>query len=226
MKRYLPFAIVAGVFFIAAGPGTSLFFWKQRTAQIKTASTEESPVRLGRKPGVEPAHIRGSSNAQVQIEEFGDFQCPSCAALSPALNQAEQKYHGKLYVVFRQFPLADHKNAEAAARATEAAGLQDRFWEMHDLLYGSQLVWTRAADPREFFNQFAKSIGLDVERFKRDIESEQVKVRIIADQQRAASLGVNRTPAIFISGERLPDSSLNQNALLEAIETAVNQKGR
>ncbi len=171
-------------------------------------------------------HVRGPLNARVKIEEFGDFQCPSCAALSPALSQAEQKYHGKLYVIFRQFPLASHPHAQEAARAAEAAGLQGRFWEMHDLLYGSQLMWTRAAETRELFNQFAKSLGLDVERFKIDLESEQVKARIVADQQRAASLGVNRTPAIFINGERLPDSSLNQKALQEAIEGAVNVKSR
>jgi len=94
---------------------------------------------------------------------------------------------------------------------------------MHALLYGSQLVWARAADTRELFNQFAKSLGLDLQRFKTDMESEQVKTRIIADQQRAASLGVNRTPAIFINGQRLPDSSLNQKSLEEAIDKAVNR---
>jgi len=224
MKRYLPLAIVTVVFFIAAGAGTSLFLWKERAQKTKTASIKVPPVGSELKPGAEPAHIRGSPNARVKIEEFGDFQCPSCAALSPALNQAEQKYHGKLCVIFRHFPLANHTHALAAARTAEAAGLQGRFWEMHDFLYGSQLVWTRAADPRELVNQFAKSTGLDVERLKIDIESEQVKARIAADQQRAASLGVNRTPAIFINGERLPDSSLNQKALQEAIERAVNQK--
>jgi protein-disulfide isomerase len=220
MKRYLPFAIVAVVFFVAIGAGTSLFVWKERSQPAKSASAKTT------KPGAEPAHIRGSLNARVKIEEFGDFQCPSCAALSPALNQAEQKYHGKVCVIFRHFPLANHTHALAAARTAEAAGLQGRFWEMHDFLYGSQLIWTRAADPRELFNQFAKSTGLDVERLKIDIESEQVKARIAADQQRAASLGVNRTPAIFINGERLPDSSLNQKALQEAIERAVNVKSR
>ncbi len=224
MKRYVPFVIVVGVFFIAAGAGTSLFFWKERTA--KTASIRKSPARSGEKPGAEPAQMRGPLNARVKIEEFGDFQCPSCAALSPALNQAEQKYHGKVCVIFRHFPLASHPHAQEAARAAEAAGLQGHFWEMHDLLYGSQVIWTRAADAREFFNQFAKSLGLNVEHFKMDMESEQVKARIMADQQRAVSLGVNRTPAIFINDERLPDSSLNQNALLEAIERGVSQKGR
>jgi protein-disulfide isomerase len=220
MKRYLPFAIVAGVFFIAAGLGTSLFLWKERMIGAREIKTTVD------KPGAEPPHVRGPLNARVKIEEFGDFQCPSCAALSPALSQAEQKYHGKLCVIFRQFPLASHPHAQEAARAAEAAGLQGRFWEMHDLLYGSQLMWTRAAETRELFNQFAKSLGLDVERFKIDLESEQVKARIVADQQRAASLGVSRTPAIFINGERLPDSSLNQKALQEAIERAVNVKSR
>jgi protein-disulfide isomerase len=220
MKRYLPFAIVAGVFFIAAGVGTSLFLWKERMIGAREIKTTVD------KPGAEPQHVRGALSAPAKIEEFGDFQCPSCAALSPALGQAEQKYHGKLCVIFRQFPLTSHPHAQEAARAAEAADLQGRFWEMHDLLYGSQLIWTRAADTRELFNQFAKSLGLDVERFKIDMESKQVKARIIADQQRAASLGVNRTPAIFINGERLPDSSLNQKALQEAIERAVNVKSR
>jgi protein-disulfide isomerase len=217
MKRYLPFAIVAGVFFTAAGVGTSLFLWKERMIGAREIKTTVD------KPGAEPPHVRGPLNARAKIEEFGDFQCPSCAALSPALNQTEQKYRGKLCVIFRQFPLASHRHAQEAARNAEAAGLQGRFWEMHDLLYGSQLVWTRAADTRELFNQFAKSLGLDVERFKIDMESEQVKERIVADQQRAASLGVNSTPAIFINGRRLPDSSLNQKALQEAIDAAVKK---
>jgi protein-disulfide isomerase len=222
MQRYPPFIIVAGVCLIAAGAGTSLFFWRTRLGsdQNRLYQNTASPART--KPGAQPAHVRGSPNARVKIEEFGDFQCPSCATLSPALNQAEQKYHGNLCVVFRHFPLANHKHAQAAARAAEAAGLQGRFWEMHDLLYGSQLVWTRSADTRELFNQFAKSIGLDLERFNLDLESQQVKARIMADQQRATSHGVNRTPAIFINGERLPDSSLSQKALQERIDVTVN----
>jgi len=228
MKRCIPFVIIAGVFLIALATGTSLFILKERgqEREAKRVSSKESPVRLGQKPGAEPAHIRGATDAEVKVEEFGDFQCPSCAALSPALNQSEQKYRGKVCVVFRHFPLADHRHAQAAACAAEAAGLQGRFWEMHDLLYGSQLIWTRAADTREFFDQFAKSIGLNVERFKIDVETEKVKARIIADQERATSLGVNRTPAIFINGKRLPDSSLNQKALQESIEAAVNLKSR
>jgi protein-disulfide isomerase len=226
MRRYLPFVIVGAVLLIAAGWTTSLFFWKERLANKNSLDNSSGVEAAVLSRGAIPAHIRGSPNAKVKVEEFGDFQCPSCAALSPALNQAEQKYQGKVCLTFRQYPIASHPHGQEAAQVAEAAGLQDRFWEMHDLLYGSQLLWTRRADTGEIFEQFAKSIGLDLERFKTELESEQVKARIIADQQRAASLDVNRTPAIFINGERLPDSSLNQNALQEAIVKAVNAKAR
>ena len=104
--------------------------------------------------------------------------------------------------------------------------LQGHFWEMHDLLYGSQLIWTRAAKVQEIFSQFAKSLGLDLQRFKTDMESDQVVARINADQERAASLGGNRTSAIFINGQRLPASSLNQQALEQAIDKAIGPKAR
>jgi protein-disulfide isomerase len=227
MKRYLPFAIIAFVFLVAVGAGTSLYFWKERatekTPALSALSTDSSSNELEPRAGAEPAHVRGAANARVKIEEFGDFQCPSCAALSPALNQAEQKQRGKLCLIFRHSPLVNHEHAHAAAAAAEAAGLQGRFWEMHDLLYGSQLIWTRASEVQEIFSQLAKSLELDVKRFKTDMESEEVTARINADQQRAVSLGVNRTPAIFINGERLPDSSLNQKSLEEAINKAVNR---
>jgi protein-disulfide isomerase len=220
VKRHLPFIIIAAAFLAVLGSGTALYFWKKHDRALVSVRAPAG------KPGAEPAHIRGSPSAGVKIEEFGDFQCPSCAALSPALSQSEQKYHGKTCVVFRHFPLANHRHAQAAARAAEAAGLQDRFWEMHDLLYGSQLIWTRATDTRELFEQFAKSIGLDVERFKIDVEGEQVKARIIADQQRAASLGVDRTPVLFIDNRRVAETSLNPPGLHAAIDAALSQKGR
>ena len=187
---------------------------------------DSSNVQIEPNAGAEPPHVRGAAKARVKVEEFGDFQCPSCAALSPVLNQAEQKEQGELCLIFRHLPLATDKHADAAARAAEAVDLQGHFWEMHDLLYGSQLIWTRAAKVQEIFSQFAKSLGLDLQRFKTDMESDQVVARINADQERAASLGVNRTPAIFINGQRLPNSSLNQKSLEQAIDKAIGPKAR
>jgi protein-disulfide isomerase len=226
MKRFLPFLIAAVVLIVAAGAGTAYFVWKQRTAQMQAAAIGAEAARSPEKPGAQPPQARGPLDAQVKIEEFADFQCPSCAAVSPALNQAEEKHRGKVCLIFRHFPLAGHEHAQLASRIAEAAGLQGRFWEMHDLLYGSQVLWTRATNPEELFNALAKSAGLDLDRLKKDMESDQVKARIAADQERGTSMGVSRTPAIFINGERVPDSALSQNDLLEAVDQAVNPKAR
>jgi protein-disulfide isomerase len=220
MKRYLPFAIIAGVFVISLSVGTLLFFHLKQRSE-KTAANISSGT-----PGAEPPHVRGESKAPVTIEEFGDFQCLPCATLWSALKKVEADYGAKLRVVFRQFPLQIHRHAFEAACAAEAAGLQGRFWEMHDLLYRSQFLWSAAADVRAAFSDYATKLGLDVDRFKKDIDSEQVKARIGADRQRAASLGVDRTPAVFVNHRRLPDGPLGPSALHEQIDGALSTKKR
>ncbi len=216
MKRYLPFAIIAGVFLIAAGGGT-LFYFSERQPVAQAATS------IGR-AGAEPPHVRGPANASVCLEEFGDFQCPPCIALFPVLKKVESDYGVRLCVTFRQFPLAVHRRALEAARAAEAAGLQGRFWEMHDVLYQNGWVWSRVPDPHALFAQFAQTLGLDVERFKRDMESEQVNSRIISDQQRGASLHVDRTPVLFINNRRVPIGALNASGLHAEIDAVLNPK--
>src|SRR5205814_4081468 len=98
--------------------------------------------------GAESGHVRGRSDAPVTIIEFGDFQCPPCANLSEPINQLERDYRSRLRIVFRHFPLPNHQHAREAALASEAASLQGRFWEMHDLLYREQSVWSKAQDVR------------------------------------------------------------------------------
>jgi protein-disulfide isomerase len=228
MRRSAPFLIIISVLVLSVSGGALLYRVKERRIAVVQAAAAANPAKAlsSINLGADPPHVRNSLSARVRIEEFGDFQCPSCAALSPTLGGAARQYNAELCVIFRQFPILAHKHAQDAARASEAAGLQGRFWEIHDLLYASQLIWTRAADTRELFTRFAQSLGLDLERFKIDMESDQVNTRIVADQQRAASLGVDRTPAIFINGQRVPDASLNQKALQETIDLAVNQKTR
>jgi protein-disulfide isomerase len=160
----------------------------------------------------------------VALEEFGDFECRPCGDLSPILEKIEQDYGARLRVIFRQCPLAMHRHALDAAHASEAAGLQGRFWEMHDLLYRNRFIWPRAADVRAVFNDYAKTLGLDVERFKKDMDSEQVKARIVADQQRGASLGVDRTPVLFINNGRVAETALNPPGLHAAIDAGLNGK--
>lgn len=224
MKRYLPFAIIVAVFLIAVGAGSLLFHVKERriaTAKA-AASAAAGKAASSDKRGADPPHVRGPITAAVTLEEFGDFQCQPCGDLSPILEKIEQDYGNRLRVIFRQFPLAMHRYALEAARASEAAGLQGRFWEMHDLLYHNRFIWPRAPDVRKAFNDYANSLGLDVERFTKDMDGEELRTRISADQRRGKSLGVDRTPVIFINDRQVPVTSLTPPGLHAAIDTALN----
>ena len=96
-----------------------------------------------------------------------------------------------------------HAHALEAALAAEAAGLQGRFWEMHDLLYKNQAVWSNASDVRTFFNMYARSLGLDAERFAKDSNSDEVKARIFWEGQQGVSRGMKNTPTLFINDREL-----------------------
>ncbi|MEY2537273.1 MAG: hypothetical protein QOG67_1013 [Verrucomicrobiota bacterium] len=222
MKRSLPFAIIIAVLFLAAGGGTLLFRIKQQrilAAQTAAAAAAAKASRLS-KLGADPPHVRGRVTAAVTLEEFGDFECRPCGDLSPILEKIEQDYGTDLCVVFRQFPLAMHKHAFDAARASEAAGLQRHFWEMHDLLYSNRFTWPGAPDVRKAFMGYAESLGLDLGRFQKDMDSEQVNARIVADRRRAASLNVDRTPVLFINNRQVPVTSLNPTGLRTVIDAA------
>jgi protein-disulfide isomerase len=216
MKRYLPFVIVALVAMLTVGIGTMLYRAKR---PVTLTVPKEKAAGKERQDSM---HVRGPANGPITIEEFGDFQCPPCGALSDPINQLEQKYRPRLRVIFRHFPLANHARAREAAFASEAAGLQGRFWEMHDLLYREQSVWSEAADVQVLFDSYAGMLGLNIDRFKKDMESEQVKVRVASDQKHGAALGVNTTPTVFLNDRALAPISLNPTGLHAAIDAAMN----
>lgn len=216
MKRYLPFVIVALVAMLTVGTGTMLYRAKR---PVTLTVPKEKAAGKERQDSM---HVRGPANAPITLEEFGDFQCPPCGALSDPINQLEQKYRPRLRVIFRHFPLPNHAHAREAAFVSEAAGLQGRFWEMHDLLYREQSVWSKAADVRLLFDSYAGMLGLNVDRFKKDMESEQVKVRVASDQKHGDALGVNTTPTVFLNDRALAPSRLNPTGLHAAIDAAMN----
>jgi protein-disulfide isomerase len=217
MKRYLPFILIAAVLLVAIAAGV-IFFQHRKQSRPTVALSN-----FGR-PGAEPPHLRGSADAPVQLEEFGDFECEPCSMLWPILTDIEQEYGERLVVIFRQHPLSNHRNALAAARAAEAAGLQNRFWEMHDSLYRNRAVWVPALDPRPYFEAYAGYLGLDLTRFKRDLEGPEVGQRIAADQDRGASLKVDRTPVIFINGELMPFTNWPDEDIRKTIDAALKNK--
>lgn len=216
MKRYLPFAIILVALLLAVGGG-ALLLHLRRPPPPKLA--------LG-KPGAEPVHRRGAANAPVELEEFGDFECLPCFILWPAMKNIESDYGKNLSVIFRQHPLEQHHHALEAARAAEAAGLQGRFWEMHDLLYLKRSEWVKTGDLIGFFKASASDLGLDVERFTRDMDGEAVARRIAADQERGASLGIDRTPVIFVNGKTVQFSPQPEEGLRMEIDAALRAKAR
>jgi protein-disulfide isomerase len=170
--------------------------------------------------------VRGPANAQVTLEEFGDYQCPPCGALFHELKKIESEYHDRLRLIFRHYPITDrHKNALLAAHAAEAAGAQNKYWEMHDRLYEKQRDWaeTETDAARSTFVNYAREIGLDVARFTRDMDSTDADIRIAADRQRAQVLGVLGTPTLFVNGRQLKAEAMTPEMIRKAIDYMLNQ---
>ena len=233
MKRLLPFLIILVVLGVALGAG---WYLKSSTQPSSTSSANTSipSVNAGGEvaaapnnvaPGAQPPHARGPASAPVTLEEFGDFECPPCGQTYPMLKKLEADYGDRVRVIFREFPLTPpHVHALAAAQAAEAAGLQGRFFEMHDLLYENQKIWKDAFDTRPIFEGYAKQIGLDIDRFKSDQNGEIVARRITLDGSRGHSIGVKGTPTIFINGVELPFEQVTPDGLHAAIEKALTSK--
>ncbi|HEX8078064.1 MAG TPA: thioredoxin domain-containing protein [Chthoniobacterales bacterium] len=212
MKRYLPFIIVAAVALITFGAGFTLY--RSKKAAQPTASKDGNASGL---------HVRGPNSAVVTIEEFGDFQCPPCSMMAELLKKTEEQQKGRLRVVFHHFPLAIHANARAASIAAEAAERQGRFWEMHDLLYREQASWSKAPDVPALFDSYAQKLGLDLARFKQDLQSPGVSAHVDADQILGKTRGVTSTPTLFVNNVLVPADALNPPGLQKAIETALKE---
>jgi protein-disulfide isomerase len=214
--NYLAPVIIGAVLVMAVGAGYFLFKAKRTPPGLQIAATT--------KPGAQPPHVRGDPKAPVTLEEFGDFECVPCFILWPALRNLEHDYGEKLAVVFRNNPMPQHAHAVDGARAAEAAGLQGKFWEMHDVLYLQRKTWTKAADPRGEFSEFARRMEIDVERFNRDFQSAEVTKRLRDDHERAAALGLDRTPVVFINGRRAELQGEVEKGLRDDIDAELAAK--
>lgn len=213
MKRALPFVIIVMVLVAAVGVA---WYLKQSSVTpppaptpAPTASSVKTPPTVA-EAGAQPAHTRGDATAPVTIEEFGDFQCPPCGALHPVLETMETEFGPKrLRVIFRHFPLVPaHTHALTAARASEAAGMQGKFWEMHDMIFENQNAWKDAFDAKSIFEGYATKLGLNIEMYRRDLSGEAVERRIFLDGKRGHALGVQGTPTAFMNGREIPFESL------------------
>lgn len=221
MKRFLPFVIIV-VVLIAAVAATWFFIRSSPPSNSSTNSSESAA------PGAQPPHIRGNPSAPVTLEEFGDFECPVCGTYSVELKKIESEFGDRLRVIFREYPLypTPHKHALIAAQAAEAAGLQGRFWQMHDKLYENQKAWSEATDVMPLFIDYGKQIGLDTDRFGRELSGEMVTARITQDGIRAHARGVTGTPSFFVNGKEAKDESWKPEGLREMINQALRAAGK
>lgn len=159
-----------------------------------------------------------SSSAELTLVEFGDYQCPACGAAHPVVKQILEKDKDKVTFVFRSFPLTQHKNARIAAQTAEAAGEQGKYWEMHDKLYENQSDWGNNDNALEIFTNYAKDMGLDIEKFKKTIAENKYADKIAQDQSDGMALGVNSTPTFFINNQKYMGTL---NELESAIEKTL-----
>jgi len=235
MKRALPFLIIGTVLVIAVV--TALYLKRSASAPVfPPAPAPASPAAsngttsgnetAATETGAMPPHTQGPENAPVTLEEFGDFECPPCGMLHPVLKTMEKEFGSRIRIIFREFPLVPaHVHALAAARSAEAAGLQGKFWEMHDLLYENQKTWHEAFDARPIFEDYATRIGLNLEKFRSDSSGETVAQRIFLDGKRGHALGVNGTPTVFMNGREVPfESLMAPDKLRELINAQLDTK--
>lgn len=215
MHKYRPFLIIALVLAISFIGGMLLL---RSSRKQSFANPIPSPEGISRKQAI-PAQ------AVVTLEEFGDYQCPPCGELHPTLKQLKKDLGPNLNFVFRNLPLTTiHKNSLVAAQAAEAARMQNRFWEMHDLLYENQELWGDDVNPRTIFLKWAADLGLDMTRFAEDLDGKQVKLRIDADQEAAAELGINGTPTLLVNSRQLRPEVTNPEGIRAAIQYVMSPK--
>jgi protein-disulfide isomerase len=141
---------------------------------------------------------KGSKNAPLQVVIFSDFQCPFCKRVEPQLSELEKEYGSKVHMTWKNYPLPFHNNAEPAAEAAMAANAQGKFWQMHDKLFENNTALDRAS-----LEKYAEELGLNMAKFKADLDAQKYKDQIQSDTKEGQAVGVNGTPAVFINGRKI-----------------------
>ncbi len=169
---------------------------------------------------------KGAADAKVSLVEYSDFQCPACLAREPIMKQLFDEFSGHVNFVYREFPLRTvHQNAQLAAQAAEAAGVQGKFWEMHDAIFDHHDEWEKLTNEEatKAFHGYAQEIGLDVTKYDSDFTSGNVKDAIEKDVQSALDAGVYSTPTFFLNGELLKVNTMDYDTFRQAVREALEK---
>ncbi len=174
-------------------------------------------------------HVFGSNAGKVVLVEYADFQCPGCESAFPLMKEIKEKYKDNLTFVFRNLPLTTiHPNALAAATAAEAAGLQNKFFEYHDLLYQNQAQWKDApvSDRTKTFESYASQLGMDTNKFKTDLKNPDITAKINRDRATASKQGFNSTPTLMLNGQKVSqDATFDKAKLTQLINDEYEKAG-
>lgn len=221
--------VIGLVFLIVIGGG--IWFYTQGKPGQQPANNGNSnakPVKTTGIPanapaGATPPNQLGSPTAVVTLEEFADFQCPQCAAKHPIMNEIKSMYGSRIHFIFRDFPLEipAHDKSYDAAVAAEAAGMQGKFWDMQNLLFTNQAVWTANPNYKQVWTEYAQKIGLDINKFQTDMAGIGTKGRVDADKSRGKAAGVNSTPTLFINGNLIDFKDMDVEPLKKLIDAEL-----
>jgi protein-disulfide isomerase len=163
---------------------------------------------------------RGNKDAKITLIEYSDFQCPACATYYPLIKKLEQEFSSQILIAYRHFPLKQHRNSYKAAYASEAAGKQGKFWEMHDMLFEKQAEWEALVDPLEKFRSYAQTIGLDTTSFSTDYSSDEIKKKVDSNFISGSNAFVNSTPTFFLNGKKMVNSG-SYDGFKSAVSAAI-----
>ena len=175
-------------------------------AGAKPGEAPESNPVASLPPVSESDWVIGSATSTNVLIEYSDFQCPACASYFPLVEQVVKEYSGEIKFVYRHFPLAQHPYAPSASAASEAAGMQGKFWEMYRILFENQTEWVAAADEsaaKKLFAVYAARLGLNATQFSSDIEKAEVADKVMEQYRGGVAAEVNATPTFFMNGYKL-----------------------
>ncbi|HKW40751.1 MAG TPA: DsbA family protein [Gemmatimonadales bacterium] len=194
MKRFYLLLVAVAVL-----GGGAIWYSSQRNALPAPNATAPVPVATDGFRG----YTLGSANALVEVTEYSDFECPFCASFATVQMPVVREQlivTGKVRWRYRDFPLPSHRYSRYAALAAQCAGEQGKFWEMHDHLFALHQWAQTGNNPRSLFRDFARSVGIDLDKYDACMDSQRYAGRIEASVQEGEAAGVRGTPSFFVNG--------------------------
>ncbi len=191
---------------------------------VLVAKVQDNPPVSGAKLAVNilpTDHVTGKLDSPVTVLEYSDFQCPACGAYAPIIEKLMFDYKDKVRFAYRSFPIySKHPNAEISARAGEAAGKQEKFFDYAALLFSKQAEWATLSDPRDKFKEYATLLNLNVDDFDKYMNSNESKTAVTKAYDSGVKAGVNGTPTFFLNGTSI-DSPNGYVAFKKVIDDAL-----